>query len=84
MDAEKVANLLTIAQYFDLDIYTTSRKEKVRITSADNAFVVESHLQTFHISHSKFKHNVFTFFLLDLFAMFDFILAFGLSDEGHY
>lgn len=30
MDGEKVANLLQIPQYFDLDIYTTSRQEKVR------------------------------------------------------
>ena len=29
MDGEKVANLLQIPQYFDLDIYTTSRQEKV-------------------------------------------------------
>ena len=29
MDAEKVANLLLIPQYFDLDIYTASRQEKV-------------------------------------------------------
>ena len=29
MDAEKVANLLQIPQYFDLDIYTASRQEKV-------------------------------------------------------
>ncbi|KAK3094501.1 hypothetical protein FSP39_002578 [Pinctada imbricata] len=28
MDAEKVANLLQIPQYFDLDIYTASRQEK--------------------------------------------------------
>ncbi|XP_041354006.1 cohesin subunit SA-1-like isoform X2 [Gigantopelta aegis] len=28
MDAEKVANLLLIPQYFDLDIYTASRQEK--------------------------------------------------------
>ncbi|XP_065924838.1 cohesin subunit SA-1 isoform X1 [Magallana gigas] len=28
MDGEKVANLLQIPQYFDLDIYTTSRQEK--------------------------------------------------------
>ena len=31
MDAEKIANLLTIPQYFDLDIYTTSRQEKVAL-----------------------------------------------------
>lgn len=29
VDAEKVANLLVIPQYFELDIYTTSRQEKV-------------------------------------------------------
>lgn len=29
VDAEKVANLLIIPQYFDLEIYTTSRQEKV-------------------------------------------------------
>lgn len=29
MDPEKVANLLLIPQYFDLDIYTASRQEKV-------------------------------------------------------
>lgn len=28
-DAEKLANLLAIPQYFDLDIYTTSRLEPV-------------------------------------------------------
>ena len=28
-DPEKVANLMTIPQYFELDIYTTSRQEKV-------------------------------------------------------
>ena len=28
VDAEKVANLLQIPQYFDLEIYTTSRQEK--------------------------------------------------------
>ena len=27
-DAEKIANLMVIPQYFDLDIYTTSRQEK--------------------------------------------------------
>jgi cohesin complex subunit SA-1/2 len=29
MDPEKVANLLQIPQFFDLDIYTSSRQEKV-------------------------------------------------------
>ena len=29
-DPEKVANLMTIPQYFELEIYTTSRQEKVR------------------------------------------------------
>lgn len=29
MDPEKVANLLQIPLYFDLDIYTSSRQEKV-------------------------------------------------------
>lgn len=29
VDAEKVANLLQIPLYFDLEIYTTSRQEKV-------------------------------------------------------
>lgn len=28
-DPEKVANLLIIPQYFDLEVYTTSRQEKV-------------------------------------------------------
>ena len=28
-DPEKVSNLLVIPQYFDLEIYTTSRQEKV-------------------------------------------------------
>jgi cohesin complex subunit SA-1/2 len=28
-DPEKVANLLLIPQYFDMEIYTTSRQEKV-------------------------------------------------------
>lgn len=30
-DPEKVANLLIIPQYFDLEIYTTSRQEKVSL-----------------------------------------------------
>ena len=29
MDPEKVANLLQIPQFFDLDIYTSCRQEKV-------------------------------------------------------
>ena len=29
-DPEKVANLLLIPQFFDLEIYTTSRQEKVK------------------------------------------------------
>lgn len=31
-DAEKVANLLQIPQYFDLEIYSTGRMEKVQYT----------------------------------------------------
>lgn len=30
VDAEKVTNLLQLPQYFDLEIYTTGRLEKVR------------------------------------------------------
>lgn len=30
MDSEKITNLLQLPQYFDLDIYTTGRLEKVR------------------------------------------------------
>lgn len=30
VDAEKVTNLLQLAQFFDLEIYTTGRLEKVR------------------------------------------------------
>jgi len=30
-DADKLINLLSIPQYFDLDIYTTSRQESVSI-----------------------------------------------------
>lgn len=30
-DSEKVANLMLIPQYFDLEIYTTSRQEQVTI-----------------------------------------------------
>jgi len=30
VDSEKVANLLLIPQYFELDIYTASRQEKVK------------------------------------------------------
>lgn len=32
-DAEKVANLLLIPQYFDIEIYTTSRQEKASSSS---------------------------------------------------
>ena len=32
MDPEKVANLLSIPQYFDLEIYTSGRQEKVTPT----------------------------------------------------
>ena len=35
VDAEKVANLLIIPQYFDLEIYTTSRQEKVCSSRGD-------------------------------------------------
>lgn len=33
VDAEKVTNLLQLPQYFDLEIYTTGRLEKVRSRS---------------------------------------------------
>ena len=33
MDPEKVANLLLIPQYFDLEIYTSGRQEKVTATT---------------------------------------------------
>ena len=33
-DAEKVANLLSIPLHFDLEIYTTSRQEKVQLPSS--------------------------------------------------
>lgn len=33
VDAEKVTNLLQLPQYFDLEIYTTGRLEKVSHTS---------------------------------------------------
>jgi hypothetical protein len=39
-DPEKVANLLFIPQYFELEIYTTSRQEKVR--SSCHLFFVKS------------------------------------------
>lgn len=31
VDAEKVTNLLQLPQFFDLEIYTTGRLEKVRL-----------------------------------------------------
>lgn len=31
MDSEKVTNLLQLPQFFDLEIYTTGRLEKVRL-----------------------------------------------------
>ena len=33
VDSEKVTNLLQLPQYFDLEIYTTGRLEKVRALS---------------------------------------------------
>ena len=37
MDPEKVANLLLIPQYFDLEIYTSGRQEKVTATTLSGA-----------------------------------------------
>ncbi|XP_042574191.1 cohesin subunit SA-1-like [Cyprinus carpio] len=42
-DAEKVANLLQIPQYFDLDVYSAGRMEKVSTFLVLVVFVVEGH-----------------------------------------
>ena len=48
MDGEKVANLLQIPQYFDLDIYTTSRQEKVTHDSKTNRPSVSRKAEIYH------------------------------------
>lgn len=48
-DGEKLTNLMTIPQYFDLDIYTTSRQERVR-------FLDESMIS---FAFLNFRHFIF-------------------------
>ena len=49
MDPEKVANLLQIPLYFDLDIYTSGRQEKVKKKKLTSLKSVLS-LKMIHIS----------------------------------
>lgn len=44
-DPEKVANLLVIPQYFELEIYTNSRQEKVgSYREKERASILQKHL----------------------------------------
>uniref|UniRef100_A0A286XRC4 Cohesin subunit SA n=1 Tax=Cavia porcellus TaxID=10141 RepID=A0A286XRC4_CAVPO len=72
VDAEKVTNLLQLPQYFDLEIYTTGRLEKVKVfldflqegeePDEDDAYQVLSTLKritAFHNAHDLSKWDLF-------------------------
>uniref|UniRef100_A0A1D5QYX3 Cohesin subunit SA n=1 Tax=Macaca mulatta TaxID=9544 RepID=A0A1D5QYX3_MACMU len=61
-DAEKVANLLQIPQYFDLEIYSTGRMEKGEEADDDDIYNVLSTLKrltSFHNAHDLTKWDLF-------------------------
>ncbi|XP_029473133.1 cohesin subunit SA-1 isoform X1 [Rhinatrema bivittatum] len=61
-DAEKVANLLQIPQYFDLEIYSTGRMEKGEEADDDDIYNVLSTLKRltcFHNAHDLTKWDLF-------------------------
>lgn len=56
MDSEKVTNLLQLPQYFDLEIYTTGRLEKVRHLSENTNHIRKNWIslhkdKTVYLSH---------------------------------
>ncbi|KAG7164936.1 cohesin subunit SA-3-like [Homarus americanus] len=55
-DPEKVANLLIIPQYFDLEVYTTSRQEKEEEPDEDETFALVSSVKKVSIFYSC--HNM--------------------------
>lgn len=58
-DAEKVANLLQIPQYFDLEVYSSGRMEKVSSTVS----FTESVLHRAEDSLHALNHMLFTVLL---------------------
>lgn len=66
VDSEKVTNLLQLPQFFDLEIYTTGRLEKVRflrhVDDSTDAFFFSCYLISFKPSHShsSFPYSFFS------------------------
>lgn len=58
-DAEKLANLMAIPQYFDLVVYTNSRQEAVR-----SIFVISI------VQHPRFYSVLFLFFFQEFASIF--------------
>lgn len=58
-DAEKLANLMAIPQYFDLVVYTNSRQEQVKTISDSLGYhktFDDVNFYRFHFHHSEFKN----------------------------
>lgn len=51
-DADKLINLLSIPQYFDLDIYTTSRQESVSFHN-NSCFVIVGLMKNIYLKSIK-------------------------------
>lgn len=59
VDAEKVTNLLQLPQFFDLEIYTTGRLEKVRHFNQNrkNCMFIWLYNEMVHLSHWPLTHT---------------------------